>query len=541
MSNIGSDHELCSALLTMLGLIAAVWALVPSSARLSFRLSLSWFDWLVIWTTLLVIHAFSFEPVLTALGFPSLGPWLWGFDKSSTQYLLFLLLAAFTYWQSRKTTLTRWNLGLFDDLTTSLLLAGKLEELTDLLDRQLESALNLAASKNVRGRLADAIRPPHPGFQVARRDDGSVTLGQAAPTSWLSRKWFGFLEGIADLIGPSQKMQRRAAIVVKRLLSSRRLAAHLATTRPYLCMQVMETATRLEEIFQDEFFEALLANEASIFYSELKNNENFGVGGHRLALPDENRLLRLYCADVNVAGRLGVYRSVGEAVLARINVDEVLEKKLNGPLVTFGEVGKHQDPVYAGIWFFRIMVLEGLHQRVADHLWLHYMPHFTRSLVDRAREVRPEDENHEFPTPLCYLLYEVVGATAVWVTDAEALTKPGDVLAPKQVEGNHIFISFEAAEALGQVIQTILMSPRVPRRLKEQLLGVALNTLRGLEQYAHLAPLASVMRAHLIEPYGFSEQNNYLNILKECFDDQDHVLRGQLRRFSDELDAARGD
>jgi hypothetical protein len=529
-----------SALLTMLGLIAAVWAVVPSTARLSFRLSLNWFDWLVIWAALLIIHGFFFEPVLTTLGFPTFGPWLWGFDKSATQYLLFLLLAAFVYWRSRRTRLTRRNLGLFDNLTTLLLHAGKHEELADLLQRHLDSALDLAASKSVRSRLANIIRPPRPGFKVVFQDDGSITLGAGAPTSWLFRKWFGYREWLADLVGPSQRVQRRAAIVVKRLLSSRRLTGHLAIARPYLCMEVMERATSVEERFQDEFFDALLANETGILYSELKNNNNFGEGGHRLALPDENRLLRFYCADVDVAARLGVYRSVGEAVLARIDADEVLEKKLNGRLLTFQDVGKYHDPVYAGIWFFRIMVLEGLHQRVADHLWLHYMPHFASRLVDRAREVRPKDENYEFPTPLAYLLYEVVDATAVWVRDAEVLTRPSDVLLPDQHEGSHIHISFEAAEAIGRVIQAILMSTRVPLRLKGELLGVALTTLRDLEQREHLAALATVMRAHLIEPYGFQEKNNYLDILKQCFDEQDHVLRAYLGRFSEELDAARG-
>lgn len=537
MNSAGIDT---SALLTMLGLIAAVWAVVPSTARLSFRLSLNWFDWMVIWAALLIIHGFFFEPVLTTLGFPIFGPWLWGFDKSATQYLLFLLLAAFVYWRSRRTRLTRWNLGLFDDLTTSLLHAGKDEELADLLQRHLESALDLATSKSVRSRLANAIRPPRPGFQVVFRDDGSITLGAGAPTSWLFRRWFSFREWLADLVGPSQRVQRRAVIVVKRLLSSRRLTGYLAIVRPYLCMEVMKRATSVEERFQDEFFDALLANEASVFYSELKNNDNFGEGGHRLALPDENRLLRFYCFDVDVAARLGVYRSVGEAVLARIDADEVLEKKLNGRLLTFQDVGKHHDPVYAGIWFFRIMVLEGLHQRLADHLWLHYMPYFASRLVDRAREVRMEDENYEFPTPLAYLLYEVVDTAAVWIRDAEVLTQPGDVLRPDQLAGNHVYISFEAAEAIGRVIQPILMSPRVPHRLKNELLGVALTTLRDLEQHAHLAPLAEVMRAHLIKPYGFQEQNNYVDILKQCFDGQDHVLRAYLERFSEELDAARG-
>ncbi|MFA6309940.1 MAG: hypothetical protein WCV99_00600 [Sterolibacterium sp.] len=525
-----------SALLTMLGLIAAVWAVVPSTARLSFRLSLNWFDWLIIWTTLLIIHGFFFESVLTTFGFPTFGPWLWGFNKSTTQYLLFLLLAAFVYWRSRRTRLTRWSLGLFDDLTTSLLHAGNQEELAGLLQHHLGSALNLAASKGPRSRLANAIRPPRPDFQVILKDDGSFTLGAGAPKSALFRGWFTFREWLADLVGPSQRVQRRAAIVVKRLLSSRRLVGHLAIARPYLCLEIMERAMGVDESFQDEFFAALLANEASVFYSEIKNNDNFGGGGRRLALPDENRLLRFYCADVDVASRLGVYRSVGEAVLARIDADEVLEKKLNGRLLTFQDVGKHHDPVYAAIWFFRIMVLEGLHQRVADHLWLHYMPHFSTHLVDRAREIRPEDENHEFPTPLAYLLYEVVDATLDWVRDATFLTKPGDVLLPDQHEGNHIHISFEAAEAIGRVIHSILISPRVSHRLKIELLGMALTTLRAIEQHAHLAPLAELMRTHLIQPSGFKAEIDYLYNLKQYLDEQDHVLRSGLGRFNQDLD-----
>jgi hypothetical protein len=524
----------------MLGLFAAVWAVVPSAAKLSFRLSLNWFDWLLVWAVLLIIHGFFFEPVLATLGFPTFGPWLWGFDKSTTQYLLFLLLAAFVYWRSSRTRLTRWSIGLFDDLTTSLLHAGKHEELAELLQRHLESALDLAEPQSVRSRLANAIRPKRPGFQVVFKVDGSITLGEGAPTSQLFRRWFNFREWLADLIGHSQRVQRRAAIVVKRLLSSRSLVGHLAIARPYLCIDVMERATRVEEGFQDEFFNALLANEASALYSELKNNQNFGKGGHRLALPDENRILRFYCVDVHVSARLGVYRSVGEAVLARIDADDVLEKKLNGRLLTFQEVGKYHDPVYAGICFFRIMVLEGLHQRVADHLWLHYMPFFASRLVDRAREVRPEDENHEFPTPLAYLLYEVVDATADWVRDADALTKPGEKPLPDHPEGNHVHISFEAAEAIGRVIQPILTSPRVPYRLKKELLGVTLTTLRNLEQREDLAQLAGAMREHLIKPYGFMEQNNYLYLLKQCFDEQDHVLLAHLGNLNEELNVALG-
>lgn len=93
---------------------------------------------------------------------------------------------------------------------------------------------------------------------------------------------------------------------------------------------------------------------------------------------------------------------------------------------------------------------------------------------------------------------------------------------------------------MSAVFHSILSSPRVPHRLKNEVLGLALATLKALEQGGgHLAPMALVMRAHLIEPYGLRKQNCYLNILKQCFDEQDRVLRANLRGFRDELDAAR--
>lgn len=526
-----------SALLTMLGLIAAVWAVVPSTARLSFRLSLNWFDWFVIWGALIVIHGFFFEPVLRTLGFPILGPWLWGFDKSATQYLLFLLLAAFVYWRSRRTKLTRWNLGLFDELSTSLLHAGKYEELSDLLLRHLESALDLASAKGVRNRLAKCIRPPRsPNFRLVFREDGALVLDKGAPVSPLFRKWFEVRESLADMVGPSQRMQRHAILIVRRLLSSRHLTAYLAVARPFFCIQVMERATRFEERFQDVFFSALLANEASILYSEIDNNENYGEGGRRLHLSDENRLLWFYCADVDVAARLGVYRSIGEAVLAMIDADDALERNLNGRLLTFMAEGKRHNPVYVGIRFFRIMVLKGLHQRVADHLWLHYMPHFADRLVDRARELRPYDGDYEFPTPLTYLLYTIVDTVAVWIREAETLTMPGNIVSHEQNDGNHIYISFEAAEALGRVIKSILISERMSFRFKKDMLSLALSVLRDIERHPNLEALASMMRVHLINPYGYSEKRTYLDILREILNEQDPPLR--LRRFQADLDAA---
>lgn len=542
MNGFGIDT---SALLTMLGLIAAVWALVPSTARLSFQLSLSRLDWTIIGGTLFAIHALYFEPVLRDLGiYWVIGPWRWGFDKGGAQYLLFLVLAGFVYLRSRRTRLNRRNLPLFEKLATSLLHSRKFEELATLLDHHLDATLAFANAESIRGRVAAWLQPSLPPIVMAKGEDGRISIRSASQSRrirlgrWLKTR-------VATAIGPAQGPRQRARIVVRVLLSSREFVSYLALARPYLCLNVAERVELILEEFEDEFFEAMLANEGSVLYSELKNSQNLNGGeGHRRAIPEENRLLAFYLKDVKVAAKLGVYRSVGEAVLSRIDSDDALLAKLNGPMFMYQEAGKYRCPVFAGIGFFEIMILEGLHQRLPDHLWLHYFPHFSRKLVSRARGLRTDDQNHEFPTPLCYLLYELVAATRSWIDDGIRLTEGGVLVDPEAHEGMHIFISFEAAQAMGRILEPILCSPQLTQGLKVELLTVAVRMLAELRHYPRLARLESALRESLITPYDTSINARYVGELRRSFGEVDHVLRAELRSFDLALaeaeDKARG-
>lgn len=534
-----------SALLTMLGLIAAVWALVPSTARLSFQLSLSRLDWVVIWGTLFAIHALYFEPVLRDRGlYWVIGSWRWGFDKGGAQYLLFLVLAGFVYLRSRRTRLNRRNLPLFEKLATSLLHSRKFEELATLLDHHLDATLALANAESIRGRVETWLQPTLPPIVMAQGEDGRITIRSASQSRLARlRRWLRIRS--ARAIGPAQGPRQRARIVVRTLLSSRDFVAYLALARPYLCLNVAERAGMILEEFEGEFFEAMLANEGSVLYSELKNSQNLNGGeGHRRAIPEENRLLAFYLKDVTVAAKLGVYRSMGEAVLSRIDADDALLAKLNGPMFTYQDAGKYRCPVFAGISFFEIMVLEGLHQRIPDHLWLHYFPHFSRKLVSRARDLRPDDQNHEFPTPLCYLLYELVAASRDWIGDGVRLTE-GDALVDAEArDGMHILISFEAAQAMGRILEPILCAPQLTQGLKVELLTVAVRLLAELRHYPRLARLESALRESLITPYDTSINARYVSELRRSFGEVDHVLRAELRSFDTALaeaeDKARG-
>lgn len=527
-----------SALVTMLGFVAAAWAVVPNTTRLKLRLSLSILDWAAIGLAIIVIHFLFFEEPLRYVGlYPVFGPWSWGFDKAITQYMLFLVPAILVALRSLRTRLSLRRLPLFEKLAVELLHTRKFEELALLLDHHLPTILEIANGSTARGWLETCIRPKVVWTPPVFLKNGTFILAV--------KPGFGFWEGLAirvrewlaNRVAPS-KARQSAQAIARTALSSYDFVSYMALARPYLCTRVMAQASLLVEEFQDEFFVALLANEASVLYAELKNNENLaGVGG-RYRLPEENELIRFYLQDVRNAGTLGVFRSLGEAMLSRIDTDDSLLKKLNGPLLMYQDRGKRRCPIYSGIHFFDVMVQEGLHQRSDDHLWLHYFRHFTEHLLKRARPVEPDDENHEFATPLTYLLYALINAASHWIGAAEYLTKEGDVISEDDTDSeHHVYISFEAAEALGGMMEAVLSSSNVSERLKRELLDVPIYTLKKLEKHKHLHPLAQVLADNLARPYGIG-QVKYLELLRHYFQKVDASLRIHAHRLEVVLNSA---
>lgn len=514
-----------TALLTILGVVAAVWAIVPPTARLSFRLSLAWWDWLIVLGVIVIVHVLVFEEVLRALHiYPTLGLWRWGFDKNGALYLLFLGLTIYIYVRSLRTHLHRSNLSLFDRLITSLLHARKFEELGALLAQHLEAAFQIAEGSGTRSRLETWLRPSAPPTATFSIVDGQLVANPGGPTPRVVDLWNKLRTWLADAITPAGDSSFEARTLLRSVLSSRQLVGHIALAHPYLCLAVMERAGALVDDFQDNFFEAMLAGESSVFYTELKNSQNLD-GGHRLRIPPENRLVAFYLKNVDVAARLAVYRSLGEAMLSRIDSDDVLAKSLNGPMRTYREVEAYRCPVYCGIHFFRIMVLEGLYQRTADHLWLHYVPHFVDHILSRARPPSPEDENEEFATRFSYLLYQLVDVTTDWIEEAARVTKANDQLEADQTQGEHAYISFQASDALGPVMQSILRSEKLTERVKNELLEVMLMSLKRVEETPQLAPLARASAKSVVRPFGFEARDGYIEDLHSRYGRQDHALR----------------
>lgn len=521
-------------LLTILGLVAAVWAIIPQKSHLNFRLRVTPIDWVVISGIVLLVHYLVFENVFRTLGiYYSFGEWKWGFDKNSAIYLLLLGLVGYILLQSKTTKLGRRNIGIFEKLFTTLLMTKQYGELAPLLEQHIKTVFAIAGRRTIRDRLSKTIRPmsrwefhiqPQPGTDGKRKD------------GWLKKTFRKPLTVFADKLEVNGKPEKAAREIVRKLLASQSLTDYLAVSYPYLCLEILDELPSHEDEFVDNFMSALIEDDTSIFYAELKNNHNLD-GHHRLKLPEENRLINYFFKDVEVAAKHGVYRSVGEVVCRRIEFDQKLAAVYNGPLGYYDEVGRYKCPIFCGIQFFQIMIHEGLHQGVRDHLWLYYFTHFTDKILEQLRPFKKEDDAHEFSTPYHYLLYKIISIAMEWIDEAQyvkdksALKIEGDSL-----RDNNGYIPFNAALALGQIISDVISSEKLADKFKSYMLEVVLGRLQKFQKIADMELLSRVLVKAIIYRNDILKTDmEYRHELSHLYQKVDFCIRSDVDFFNEEL------
>lgn len=133
-----------TSLLTILGVIAAVWALLSPTSRLRLRFCMTLGDWIIGGAIFLLIHYLVFAPALDRLGlYYSLGPWKWGLDSSSAVYLLLVSAAFYFFWRTRFPTLAQGRVHIFRELIENLHLTKCYDELVLLIEPQLPKLISL--------------------------------------------------------------------------------------------------------------------------------------------------------------------------------------------------------------------------------------------------------------------------------------------------------------------------------------------------------------------------------------------------------------
>jgi hypothetical protein len=474
-------------LLTLLGLLVAAYAVLPSERRLDLKLRLTTLDWVVAGAALILIHCIQFYPTLLRLRLvPRLGPWPWGLTSENASYLIVLVAAGFISVRSGLAKVRPSTISSLRDLLERLLFEERFSEVLFLLARHLPALLRVYHQDYTLPRLRKRLMP-EPWLLLPRSTSRSDRLRAL----------------VGRLVPSYEDSQSTAADIVRRLLLYEPFVSYLAKARPYLALSVFDHAFLELEEFLNLYLRALLMDTTSILFHEIKNNQNLSRR-HRYHIPPENKLLHYLLADARVAEKLAVWKPLGDFAV------EFLDKQFqiriadqyNLPLGTYYEDGRWKCPLHVFVRFFDAMVLEALYQGITWHMWLYYFPPIVERIV---RNLNPDtstvDLSDEWPTPYHYLLYELFSAMIDWIEAAGDVPPDQEnvVLKYETVDHENENVPKSAIIALGDCLRHVMPASNLDGRFKAYLLTVVLRSYFDLVQNPAMRPLSRVLRDVIVQ------------------------------------------
>jgi hypothetical protein len=349
--------------------------------------------------------------------------------------------------------------------------------------------------------------------------------------------------GIATVVGrlrfliPRQSnAEKYAEHILRSVYRTDGLRRFMVGQRPYAAIPLLRLDQFEKRDFSARFFGDLIADEGSVLYQEVRENQWSGPQGY--LFPASNRLLHSLFSDAEVSNQLGVWKPIGDYVRGRLDVgvDPSYIARLNGPATRFDEEC-WSDSTYVGIQFFRIMVTAAAYQGISWHMWLYYLPLFLEKLEESYDASNPlVDVSAEFPNRAARLAYEIVDALGDFVGLATKLSEGSahrDV--PEGVDLPNGNIPFSAAVALGQCAKTIAMSDRFGERLATYLHECILRDVSRLPRDGDFGKL----RAFLVDAVVHggdtfqwrSEKPTYGPRLAHLLEGADHVLWSDARDY----------
>lgn len=517
-------------LLSIMGVVVAVWAIIPQASRLRFRFCMTRLDWGIGGGIFFLANYLTFSPVLEHAGlYYSFGPWLWGFNSASAVYLLFLTAIIYFCLRLRFPVLSKNKIGVFYELVENLLLSNHYDELILLVEPQLPKLIRLSESSPWVAEQSERIRLRIRKNKVVHTD---------SDPSWFD--WRSKLDAKLLKLGEwSQKrykVNEAARSILSDIVATPDMVTYIAVARPYFCLKLLKADVVRRSEFIEQFVIALLNSPGTRLYVELKNNLNNEIG-HRLQLPESNRLLYSFFSDASVAVKLEIYRAIGDTVCQRLDEDKKLAELLNAPLGYYEEIGRFRCPINSGISLFEIMVHEGLHQGFQWHMWLHYFAHFARKIIKKMHESSNEEEFVEFPTPFHYLLYRLIDVSTGWVEQCEYVD--GRDIPPKtssEDEFDKFYISKQAAIVVGAILKEIIEADKFSSKFKTEILENVMRSYRNVKNNAKIDPSVKERFEKCIVYGGenFAKKTYCIN-LYNVFSQIDPHLRSELEEFNANL------
>lgn len=322
-------------LLTIMGIVAAAWAIIPRARLLQISLNLSWIDWALTGFALLLANYLTFEPLLSSLGlYYSIGPWLPGLESASATYIIFMISLFYLSTRSRLSRIPRSKLKKMKYLADSFISKKQYDDLAKLIEPELNSILKHKNTPSLMKRIE--IRSKKTRLIPEKIKDTITTIAN------------------------KDKSQSIARSMLLNIAESKDAMDHLSITNPNFCMRMLDVDTVIQTDLSDRFISSITSNPRSIIYTEIKLNTE-------TKSEDEDSITNKLFRDPDIAAnRYAIDKAIGNHAISLLNHDNSTIEKINTPSKTYETKEKYSCPIYAAIYLLDIMVKEEINNGYQD-------------------------------------------------------------------------------------------------------------------------------------------------------------------------------
>lgn len=503
------------SLLTIIGILIAIYAIKPRSDKYDIKLRFRKRDWIIIVVSLILVHYLLFFDFFNKKNLsPNFGFHRWGIYPEDMAYFVILLTFLVIWIDIQSFKLKRGKICRFKELYFSIIWDENFSDLISLLEKHIENIRKIAKNDYFLIRIKKKYTPT-PFF-----------INKPRSTEKKNKFSINIMKYLAKLIPEHNKEKEAAQEILNSLLTTERIIQYVAQNRPYFGIELLKYSTYKLGEFRDIYFTYLLNDPFSIWYSEIKNNQNL-ERGHKYDIPKENKLIHFLLSDANVAKNLAVYQSIGEYIKNKLDALARSDNNdsYNYSIDDFDEVGRYRSPIWTGIFFFDIMVSSALHQDIRDHMWLFYYPHFVGRIIrnmdfDTDMLLEP---SRSLPNRYSYLLSEIFSNLRYWIKEVKEIDINQSNVVMRKINISHENgnIPKSSIIAIGRCLWHVINS-ELPERLKSYYLDIVLSTyydlreLNATEKYAKVLALSIAKGGNLY--WRESNVGQYINQLIKFMD-----------------------
>lgn len=221
----------------------------------------------------------------------------------------------------------------------------------------------------------------------------------------------------------------------------------------------------------DQILSELMFGKEQILRRELSLCTNYGDKslGHFYRTPDECVVLHAIFDQIEVARRIHAWKAIGDGTLRYLSVakhsGQIDLEQLPFNEGESSEAVRWDSDIGSSLWFFRLMATSAALQGITDHMWLPYLRHFVKGIVEIA-DVPDHDPWEEYPNRYCYWLKDCLECLESVISMAGEI-KPDNPNYPSLQQRSRDTIITWSLQLISDCLHTTFKSDSIPEKVKE--------------------------------------------------------------------------